>query len=107
MIAKLLLVLLLSGLTAGCASYRETTNAWVGKRVDDLIYRWGPPSAMSELPDGRKVVTFSHSRFIDGTQYYCNVTFRTDVSGTIVSSDIDGNLGGCNHFFANKGPPAR
>lgn len=98
-------VVMFSILISGCASWQATTDAWKGRKLDDLIVSWGPPASVHELQDGRKAVLFSHSRFLAGTQYYCNVTFNTDPSGVIVSSKIDGNIGGCNRFFGDKGPP--
>ena len=92
---------------ASCAAFKadEITESWKGRHIDDLILSWGPPAAMHEVDDGRKTATFSHSRVISATQYYCNVTFATDASGAITTATVDGNLGGCNRFFADKGPP--
>jgi hypothetical protein len=84
---------------------RTTADAWKGRKLDDLIARWGPPEKVHELTDGRKSVLFTHSRLVEATQYYCNVTINTDAGGTIVSSRINGNLGGCNRFFRINGPP--
>ena len=36
--------------------------------------------------------------------YECTVTFATDKTGRIVSSDVQGNLGGCNYLFRSKAP---
>ncbi len=90
-----------------CAAFQadETTEAWKGRHIDDLILSWGPPAALYGAGDGRKTATFSLSRVISATQYYCNVTFGTDAFGTITTATVDGNLGGCNRFFADKGPP--
>ncbi len=90
----------------GCASWQATADAWKGRQIDDLIYRWGPPAAVHQLADGRKTVSFEHSRILQATQYYCIVTFNTDANGAIVSSTVDGNIGGCNRFFAIKKAPA-
>jgi len=92
-------------LISGCASWQATADSWKGRMVDELIVSWGPPASLHELGDGRKAVLFTHSRFVQGTQYYCEVTFNTDPSGIIVSSKVDGNIGGCNRFFGSKGPP--
>ena len=92
-------------LISGCASWQATADSWKGRMVDELIVSWGPPASLHELGDGRKAVLFTHSRFVQGTQYYCDVTFNTDPSGIIVSSKVDGNIGGCNRFFGSKGPP--
>lgn len=92
-------VVVLSILISGCASWQATADAWRGRKLDDLIVSWGPPASVHQLGDGRKAVLFTHSRFVQGTQYYCNVTFNTNPSGIIVSSKVDGNIGGCNRFF--------
>jgi len=88
----------------GCASWQATADTWKGRKLDELIVSWGPPASVHQLEDGRKSVLFNHSRFVQGTQYYCNVTFNTDPSDVILSSKIDGNIGGCNRFFGSKGP---
>lgn len=98
-------ILFLALSAAGCASWQVTADAWKGRKLDELILSWGPPEKVHELEDGRKSVLFTHSRTIQATQYYCNVTMNTDSSGIIVSSKIDGNIGGCNRFFGTKGAP--
>lgn len=98
-------VVVLFILISGCASWQATADAWKGKKLDELIVSWGPPASVHELEDGRKAVLFTHSRFVQGTEYYCNVTLNTDPSDVIVSSKVDGNIGGCNRFFGSKGPP--
>ncbi len=92
---------------AGCAAFEgeRITGAWKGRHIDDLILNWGPPAAFYEAADGRRTATFGHSRAIAGTQYYCNATFGTDARGIITTAQVDGNLGGCNVFFANKRAP--
>jgi len=99
----LLSVIVLIGV--GCASWQATVDAWKGRKLDDLILSWGPPEKIHEFDDGRKAVLFAHSRAVKATQYYCNVTVNTDPSGIIVSSKVDGNIGGCNRFFRTNKPP--
>jgi len=36
----------------------ETMNAWIGHPVDDLILRWGVPSASAGLSLGRRALTW-------------------------------------------------
>ncbi len=67
--------------------------------MEELIINWGPPDAMYTASDGRRTVRFSHSRFYQGTEYYCLVTFQTDAQGIIRASTVRGNLGGCNRFL--------
>ena len=104
---KFILSIAVALVLTACAVFQadEITGSWKGKHIDDLILSWGPPRAIYEAGDGRITATFSHSRVISATQYYCNVTFGTDASGTITTATVDGNLGGCNRFFADKGPP--
>src|SRR5438094_4960244 len=105
MIYRMLLITYFVLLASGCASWQATADAWKGQKVDDLIARWGPPEKIYNLNAGRKSILFTHSRFIEATQYYCNVTINTDAAETIVSLKVDGNIGGCNRFFRAKGPP--
>ena len=80
-------------------------KAWHGRDLDDMIIQWGPPAAIYTTRDGRRTATFSHSRVNEATQLYCNATVSTDPQGVIVDSQVDGNLGGCNRLFADKGRP--
>jgi len=89
----------------GCAHWQKTAESWNGHTLQELIAGWGPPESMYAMGDGRKVALFRHSRLDEGTQLYCNVIINTDASGVIISSKIEGNIGGCNRFFAEKGPP--
>jgi len=88
-----------------CAHWQQTADAWNGRSLDELILSWGPPVSIYTASDGRKVASFRHSRLHGGSQLYCNVTVNTNISGVIVSSKVDGNVGGCNRFFAEKDPP--
>lgn len=88
-----------------CAHWQETADAWNGRNLDELILDWGPPESIYTAGDGRKVALFRHSRIHGGTQLYCNVSVNTNTSGVIVSSKVEGNMGGCNRFFGDKGPP--
>ncbi len=88
-----------------CAHWQQTADAWNGRSLDELILSWGPPESIYTAGDGRKVALFRHSRFYEGTQLYCNVSVNTNTSGVIVSSKVEGNMGGCNRFFGDKGPP--
>lgn len=102
---RILLIACVALVAAGCASWQATADAWKGRKLDDLITSWGSPEKIHELNDGRKSVLFTHSRLIEATQYYCNVMINTDAAGIIVSSKVEGNIGGCNRFFRTKGPP--
>ncbi len=104
-IRKFKIMTLLILFLVGCAHWQTTADAWKGKPIDELIYRWGPPASMYELGDGRKTATFKHSRVYQASTYYCIVTFNTDTNGVIQSSTIDGNIGGCNPFFTIKKAP--
>ena len=99
-----IVLLLCAGLFSACAAFssRDIVSSWEGHDVDDLILDWGPPADDYKAKDGRRTLTFSHSRVITGTQYYCDVTFAVDADDVIQSGSVDGNLGGCNRFFAIK-----
>lgn len=96
-----LLLLTAISLLSGCAS-GDNARSWVGQKVDDLIYSWGPPAAVHELSDGRQSLTFSHHRLIGGNSLYCNVIFSADGQSVIRTVDIDGNIGGCNRLLGSK-----
>ena len=102
---RLLPLLIIVGLMTGCAS-KDIARSWVGKKVDDLIYSWGPPSAAHEFGDGRNTLKFSHHRIGGGPlgsqSLYCNVIFASDEHGIIQTVDIDGNIGGCNRLLGGK-----
>ena len=99
-------ILLLAVTLSACAAFQadEITNSWKGHPLDKMILSWGAPAQVYTVSDGQRTATFSHARFIDGTQYFCNVTVGTDVAGIIKTTRVDGNLGGCNYFFADKSP---
>ena len=112
----------------------EIAASWHGQTVDNLVFSWGPPAAVSRLQDGRQLVTYTYSGratydFRDapvgsfflllgnlGAGYQghptpssqltgeCTVTFRADGSGVIVSHTVVGREGGCNSLFAGKPP---
>ncbi len=105
MIPRAILACALSLLIGGCAYWQATADSWKGRPLDELIYAWGPPAEAHELNDGRRTALFRHSRLSDGTEYYCDVSFSADEQGTIVFAQVEGNLGGCNRFFATKGTP--
>ena len=90
---------------AACADWAGVSSSWQGRSLDQLVTVWGPPQAIYEMDDGRKAVSFAHQRFIAGTSYYCTATFNIDPANRIVSSSIDGNLGGCNRLVGNKFAP--
>lgn len=99
-------VLTLSTAILGCATnWKESADSWKGQNLDDLIVRWGPPDSIYRASDGRRTALFRHSRLYQGTELYCNVRFTTDVKGQIESSAVEGNIGGCNRFFADKPRP--
>ena len=103
----------LAGFAAGCTSWQATADSWAGQPLDDLVATWGPPASVYDFEDGRRSVSYTHQRTgiintgntVSPTMavtYECAVTFMTDRRGLIVSSLVDGNLGGCNRLFRNK-----
>jgi hypothetical protein len=86
---------------AGCAS-TSTFESWRGRNIEDLQFAWGPPDRTSRLSDGRSMVVYEHSHFIQGTSYQCTVTFFANSNGTIVDSNASGNIGGCNAMLRSK-----
>ncbi len=119
-------------LLGGCASTPPADDiaaSWQGRDINDLIYSWGPPTGIYELPDRRKLLTYTYTgaslaatnpfaaighvlqSTAAGMRGYpaplpppsprCKVTFRTDAADLIVSHDITGGSG-CNAALAEK-----
>lgn len=86
---------------AGCLGM-DNLESWKGHSAADLIYAWGPPDKQEKLPDGRSVLSYSHSHAIEGTSYDCEATFRINASGTVEETDAEGNIGGCNRLLLSK-----
>ena len=86
----------------GCASHQAILNSWKSQPSDELIYRWGAPESIVTLEDGRKIITYKHSRLHAGTEMYCIVTFRIGVDGKVDDASYEGNIGGCNRMFGTK-----
>lgn len=87
---------------AGCASFEAKMSDWHGRKVNDLIFSWGPPTTVQRMSDGRQIITYSGGHTISGTTYDCKVWFFVDADETIIKSDGEGTLGGCNRFFSGR-----
>jgi len=86
---------------ASCAS-TDVAKSWEGENVDNLIMSWGGPDRDYRLPNGGRELRFTHERFVDGSSYYCTVTFQTTPQGRVVKAQVDGNIGGCNRLLGSK-----
>ena len=98
---------------AACANWRGIPESWYGRPLDDLVKNWGPPGASHDFADGRRMIAYGDQHQVSGFNpyapyqtavYECTVTFTVDEAGIIVSSEVQGNLGGCNYLFRNKAP---
>jgi len=106
-------ILAISGFPSSC----KIRASWVGARLDDLIYSWGPPVRERALADGRKVVEYYHSRQGGGTvtaypgtnvaqistsTYYCSAIISSEANGIINDVTFEGNIGGFNILIRSK-----
>ena len=86
----------------GCATHHleKKLDSWVGHDVNELFQSWGPPSSSFDMPDGRKMYTWS----ADGgavavpmgtgaiaVRRGCQTTFTVGTSGRIESWRYAGN----------------
>lgn len=99
------LFVLIAVACVACVDASGIAASWEGHRIDDLIFKWGPPSSVYDFSDGRQTVSFSHARLVSGTTYECTATFGSNAAGIIETSKIDGNIGGCNRMFQDKPKP--
>ena len=99
---KIIIAFLLAvSLTACTGMWKAKLDPWKGNHIDELILNWTPPYSEYITADGRKMVKFTHSRFIGANQYFCHVNVKVDQNGIIENYSVDGNLGGCNYFLSD------
>ncbi len=64
---RAVLVAVAAATLAACATeehYNRILAGWVGRHVDDLMVRWGPPDRSAALSDGRKVIAYDRERTV-------------------------------------------
>lgn len=97
-----LFVLLSAAMLLGCATHRyeKILDSWGGHDVNELIVAWGPPSSTFDMPDGRKMYTWSADRGAVamplGTgavavNRRCTTTFTVGTNGRIEAWRYQGN----------------
>src|SRR3979490_2176961 len=70
-----------------------------GQPVSAIIDKLGIPSDERVIA-GRKAYIWANSNFVEGTNYKCQIRAVIDDQNTIVSTDFEGNQGGCAGFAA-------
>ncbi len=108
----ILILMAMSALLAGCASwfptvanYEKGLNGWVGQPGDELIKSWGPPRNSYKLSNGETVIEyyeshlytrdyggfFSYNERIGVETLWCKTIFVIDQNGKVASWKHDGN----------------
>lgn len=81
-------LLLVATLASGCAASSKRIRAgmdpWIGQSINDLIERWGAPSAVFDMPTGGgKVYTWLyHGATLVTASYFPNLNMAMSTSGT-------------------------
>ncbi len=103
----------------GCAR-ADNLNSWQGHSAQELISAMGEPSQTVRIQDGSEENSYRHDlqrNRTGGVQtgglgrgtplaapggastLFCTVIFRTDLQGTIVSANTEGNFDACNDYL--------
>jgi hypothetical protein len=108
---RLTLIVALLFVMAACATWRGIPESWHGRHNDELVAAWGPPHMQHVNADRSRVAAYTHQHQVSGFNpyapyqtavYACSVTFNIGSDGLILSSRVEGNLGGCNTLFRHK-----
>ena len=70
--SRLVIAVVAGALLAACATethYNEMLAGWVGRALDDLMIRWGPPDKTAALARGGKVIEYDRKRTINTGGY--------------------------------------
>jgi hypothetical protein len=90
-------------LMVGCATtagYEKVLNSWMGQDISNLIEKWGPPSNVFTMPDGRILYSWVFDggavAVPIGNMAYavprgCKTTFTTSSAGVVQNWRWEGN----------------
>lgn len=95
----LLALLLVASLSAPSARAGTLTpRKWIGRKVEDLLNAWGPPTRFVNIPDGDLIFVYEKSFgsvVYPGTssrvRLYCNTTFTAGKDAIVASYRQNGN----------------
>lgn len=102
-IMKRILLLVAAATSVGCyarSHFESDLQTWMGHSTSDLFEGWGPPTSTFDLPDGRKMYTWSNNSGavavpIGHTVYAvprgCQITFTVSTTGSVESWRYKGN----------------
>lgn len=88
---------------SGCyarSHFESNLESWKGRTTSDLFDEWGPPTETFDLPNGRKMYTWSDTRgasavavghSIYGVPIGCKITFTVDTHGQVRDWRYQGN----------------
>lgn len=87
-------VLLFALLVAGCASqppateqaFEKRLNLWIGKDVNALVQKLGPPNSTFKMPNGNVMYTYARSNTVQLQGY----TLPSQTTGTVVGNAVYG-----------------
>lgn len=100
---KKLVILAIVIVASGCyarSHFESNLQSWMGRGTSELFDAWGPPTETFDLPDGRKMYTWSDSRGAQavtvGHSIYavpvgCRITFTVDTHGQVRDWRYQGN----------------
>jgi hypothetical protein len=71
---------------SGCPTGNDTLQDWIGHHHSELVQTWGAPSQETTLPDGGRLVLYSHTWDNGYGRHICRREFVTDAQGVIRSS---------------------
>jgi hypothetical protein len=103
MLKQVIIAIISLGFLGGCLTFSHDFKQFDGRKLSDLIERSGVPDKQRNIA-GYTVYTWESWRAIDGTSYQCTFEATTKTgSGTIIKSDVNGNIGGCNSLGRRMG----
>lgn len=96
------ILILLTSLLLGCSTeskLREKLNENVGRNIDEIIERAGPPTSTADLHNGNRVYAwqaYAPASFMENMAGnhggHCNIRYTTDEDGIILRWSTYGNF---------------
>jgi len=94
---KVLSILFISIFLLGCYGPQKMARAfdpWIGKDINTLVERAGPPTKIFDMPNGKqKIYTWIHTAYSswDGSRDDCVFDWTVDNSGLVKSYRYNGS----------------